>query len=242
MNQLSRLTAVALAVIATGFLSEVNAESFKEEFPIGKTFEGSVRGPFTSAPLPQGKWEVAGVYSERDVNLNLEFGHVYLAKIVDGKLFGLVSLYTNTSRAPNGFILGTQCMRKDVILIETKSNYQHDQRCAWINHHVQRKAAGEKEFAYAETLSTLRAKNIEPAEVLIAVGYRFANRGNLENLTYYFNPETQNFPTASATTWSNSDWHRDRYLSDPKKVAFIEELKGFLSTTEPKAYAGFSGN
>lgn len=231
-----------LAVIASALSGEAKAESFKANFPIGKTFEGSVKGPLISAPLPPGKWEVTGVYTERDVNNNIEFGHVYLAKIEDGNLIGLVSLYTNTSRAPNGYYLGSQCLRKDVIFIETKSNYQHDQRCAWINHHVQRKSAGEKEFAYAETLATLRAKNVEPVEVLIAVGYRFANRANLENLTYYFNPEAQRFPAASATTWSNSDWHRDRYLSDPMKVVAIEELKGFLSTTEAKAYAGFNGN
>jgi hypothetical protein len=59
-----------IVAAATAFTSgRIDAASFAEVFPIGKTFQSDLAAPFNKVPLPEGTWEVIGAEASRGENL-----------------------------------------------------------------------------------------------------------------------------------------------------------------------------
>jgi hypothetical protein len=173
------------------------------------------------------------------VEKTFEYGIAYLARLDAGKLTGLISFSGNSSMAKGGYQTSGQCLRNDMLHRVTQANYQREQRCSWVNHITQMNSAGDKEIAKKAALEALRAKNVKLPDVALTVGFRFASATKHEVLNYFFFPELDGAPVVADSPWVQSDWHRDRYQSDPNKVAYVEKLKKILSELEPKAFAAF---
>lgn len=84
-------------------------------------------------------------------------------------------------------------------------------------------------------LETVKPSLQVPA-LLVSVTYFWSAGAKGLQATYYFNPETAGFPPLNA-----DDWSRGGIAADPKRAQYIEDLKSWGASWQPRIEQGFSG-
>src|SRR5216683_1841576 len=127
--------AAALGIVATTISYAASADSFIGEHPVGKVYEHSLKLPFTTIPLPEGKWQIISV-EESQNNNNKTVGTIYLARVENNVIAGYVAISGSADLGRTGWELDTLCNRNDVLFQQMYSYAQYDERCWIINHYI----------------------------------------------------------------------------------------------------------
>lgn len=191
-----------------------------------------------NVPLPDdGKW-VALSYDVDRNSSNMAIERATFADIREGKLYRLIAASSNIDVNGFGWVSEQDCSRKDIHLASARANYVKEQDCFWVNHlRIGRSSATAKYIS--DAYDALAARKIAIPKAAVTVGYRFADANRFATVEYIHNPEADGFAPPLQAEWASSDWHKDHYHADERKVAYVEALKAWAKSWYPTVKAGF---
>jgi hypothetical protein len=185
-------------------------------------------------PLLEGTWTVAGTGGGGGELATS------LVRIEQGKLWGIIRVWTSPTAAARPY---GQCGRTDVLYTMVVANVPHgDQDCWMINHALMAQSRTEQTQPHQrQSYEFLDARGISIGGglTMITAIHRVAAPTGAVTVWYQVNPEFFGFAPSSASSWSGSEWHRDRIAADPKRVAFIESYKALHARYQEHVKAGF---
>ncbi|NYZ13454.1 hypothetical protein HL658_12915 [Azospirillum sp. RWY-5-1] len=220
--QRSFIVAITLALVALS--APVRADSIASNFPIGASFEGTVRVARTQIPLPLGKWEVTALNEEKNNNGDT-IATLTLANFVAGRFFGFISIRTNVDVARGGWVLSAFCDRKDIYYILKDANYQHEQACWGINHFVNNPTSTYKPLYGKNIRMVLADKGMDMPRVTIVTTLNLAKSSSFIFYEIVLNPEYFGFSADNEGNWESSTWHKDLIHKDPRKHQFLDQIR-----------------
>ena len=188
--------------------------------PVGKIVEDLTTIAGQQVPLPAGKW-LGLAYFKGAPNTTSGDSAVF-GKVEKGRIVEMVAINAfKHANQKNGFPSFRACDRTDYVHINRDRNDAFGpQRCWWVNHATQ---IWDSQPIFQAAKGVIEQRNLVAPAVLMNVGYRRANENGFVTAFYYFSPEEAGIQTP-ATTWSNSEWHKDRIANDPKRTEYIKEL------------------
>lgn len=217
---------VGAAFVAACLMSvpaEVVADSLASQFPLGASFEGTVRVARADVPLPPGRWSVTA-YDEQRNNIGATIGYLTLGNIVGNKFYGYVTIDTNVDMGRSGWTSSDMCSRKDLYFLKSDADYPMEQACWGVNHMAMKKTSTYNPMIGKSIGKHLGDINQEIPSVMIYSFYRFANENKFISYSILYNPEIYGISTPR-TEWADSPWHRDVVQSDAQRKAFLEKVK-----------------
>jgi hypothetical protein len=198
--------------------------------------------------LPEGEWRLMAQADSTgpfrgSSELGNPFTKAYLADIREGRLFRAVYVSTNTeqNRLANrgSYWLADPCKQSDLIhKFETKRSLV-DFTCMLINHRVFARTTTDPLSRDARKQMT--AFGASYATTMITAQFTRATPYHLMEIWYYFNPEIDGFAPSADSSWSGNDWHVDVIGKDPRKVAYVEEIKKWSTAMVTWIQGGFEG-
>lgn len=125
-------------------------------------------------------------------------------------------------------------------IVKRSNSAGGNQNCRGINHW--RMTSGSKSATdWKQAFRHWQATNIEiPVNALVVVFLK-ANDRSFVQVTYGFNPELDGFSPPAQAAWLVSDWHKDRYYTDKRKVTYVEMLKSWGEKWDSTVDDGFAG-
>lgn len=214
---------------ATGSAAPANSSS-----PwIGKIFEGRITLSGQTAPLPDGKW--MGLAFFRGAPGSVNGDAVVLGRMENNRLVAMVAV--NAFMHPDGVRTGhpsfPSCERQNYLFISKSSNEPFgEQRCWWVNHATQ---VWQQPILRAAE-SVIREHTDSLAQLWINVGFRRADEAGFITAFYYFNPEQARIES-KASTWAESEWHRDRISLDSKRAEYAKQIQTWGTNWAPVFFA-----
>ena len=150
-------------------------------------------------------------------------------------------MYSPNAYNHYGYLPSEFCDRDDIIHIVSRANYDGGKQDCWgINHWRNTLGGGSWDY-WKEAFKYHKDNGIKVPVNSLVVVYRKATRNKFVQVVYGFNPEMEGFSPPVYADWSVSDWHKDRYYTDKKKVEYIQTLKNRGRSWESKVDAGFAG-
>jgi uncharacterized membrane protein len=183
-------------------------------------------------PLPEGDWRVAGYgYSSiKDSSFsNLgAFGSV--ENIVAFRRSGntidsFVEINTNTLPIIDGWGLSKECLRTDLYLTVTRYRTGFDGACFFVKRTTTGSTNGSLK-AWVAAKNFAQSNKLELPAGWVTVGFRFADRQDIVDVRFHFNPATRGLPAVTAPTADPAmdAWADERVKADGAKMRFVEEL------------------
>jgi hypothetical protein len=204
--------------------------------PLGATVTEIVRVGRVGVALPPGSWEVVGVSTTRNPN-NLAIERVLLAQFEGKRLKKLLTASSNNDLSKGGWVLNSDCKRKDIHFASGAQINESWQDCWYANHHVMtlgRDASDHFRTGY----KLLAERSVRVPSTMLAVTYYKVKPGLFRSVTIYFNPEFEGFPAAKQD-WRANDWHKDRIPLNAAMVQYVNEVMAFGREFKPRMDAAF---
>ncbi len=236
-----RLLSILFIATIVGACSSI-ANYSAPKHRVGDIFQGSfVIGTYnTNIPLPEGEWKLIG-YQQKSNDINTLLNNAVLTQTSKNQVSKFIEVSSPNANHNWGYTANNFCTRDDVIHIVSRANQDGGKQDCWgINHW--RMTLEENSWDYwKNALKYYKANDVKiPINALVVI-YRKANRNKFVQVTYGFNPELEGFSPPVYAAWSTSDWHKDRYHTDKKKVEYIQTLKDWATAWDDKVDAGFAG-
>lgn len=200
--------------------------------PVNKIFDGEITVAGQRIPLPPGRWK--GLAFFRGPLNTAQGDSVVLGQIEQNMVTGIIAVNAYTHAVGNtGFPEFSGCNRTDYVHLSRQINNTFGlQRCWWINHGTN--IWDQALFRAAK--SVLSEQGASPPMVLVNVAFRRASANGFATTFYYFNPEAVGI-LSQATTWSESEWHKSRLSTDPKRVEYVKKLLNWGNSWASLYYA-----
>ncbi len=208
---------------------------------VGRTFLSSAPFKGWQVPLPNGEWVVSASMMGGAGGSGADT--MFLARIVEGQLAGAVVLMATDPerRLGTGYRQYDQCLRKNVVHIETVSNEEFGPQECWVINH-QDARVWQQAMAHPlvrAAVGDLTIRQVKVPHTLLSVTFRLADKNEYLNAIYYFNPEESGIVTAPVASWRESDWFVGYIARYPEKVAYVQTLKVWAREWLPKLKASF---
>jgi hypothetical protein len=219
------LLTAALCILASAITYPAAADSFIADHPVGKIYEHSLKLPFTTVPLPEGKWRVISAEQSQNNN-NMTVGSIYLVRVENNVIAGYIYIGGSADLGRTGWELDTGCNRNDVLFQQLYSYAQYDERCWILSHYVMTR--GPNTTKAGSALWDFPANNnLALPSTMLGVFMRWHDGHTFNKVIYYFNPEFEGLPPSQQLDWRSSDWHRDRVAQSPERAAYVAKLKAW---------------
>jgi hypothetical protein len=188
---------------------------------IGTEYHGTLAIGSIQVPLLAGTWQLAGQGGPSADDA------ASLVRIENGKLWGILRVWTAKRPAANGYPSFASCNRQDVAFLAVAANVDHGTQDCWaVNHYDMENArATSTQRHMLDSYAFLDARGIGVPRTMIVGIHRIATTTNFVTIWYQVNPELAGFAAPPTAEWRASDWHRDRIALDPKRTAYIETFK-----------------
>jgi hypothetical protein len=197
---------------------------------IGAKYRESVQVAGHTVPLLDGEWTVVGSGSKTFAARSRNTLHVYLAQLAGNQsLSRWVYINTNDGVDPNGWgRMKSVCDRKNVHFAYSDTmNSPKESECWALNHLVMNpgKPASQAGIDFYRWSDHLGRPN-----TALELVYYFAKHGDYLFVRYCFNPVMAGFPDIRDAVWEGNAWHVDVTSKDPRKVAYLQQLKSIGET------------
>jgi hypothetical protein len=206
--------------------------------PIGTEYHDALTVGSVRLPLPEGVWVLAGKGGPSS-----EYA-LSLVRIENGRLAGILRVWTAARPVSNGYTSFATCNRKDTVFAAVQSNVDRgDQDCWVINHYdMQHARSTSTQQNMLDSYAFLDNRGIVvPGNMIVGI-HRIATPTNFITIWYHVNPELAGFAAPASSVWDQSDWHRDRLALDPKRVSYIEAFKQQQAQYHDLLRRGFAQN
>jgi hypothetical protein len=217
---------VFLFIMMNLIISGCATSSIKENYPIGKSYRDVFILEGKRVPLPEGEWKIAAArYRNR-----VQYIEVFLQKeTTDHKFAGLVIVNSNTpGNNDTNYEPDEYADKKDILYASIKSNSIGKPLDFWLVDHYIFSLNEGAYLALKEYLEYLIDNGISVPKLTIQSYHLITGSGTKNGylrVEYYYNPELEGFDLKNEATWGTSSWHMLRMNSDPKKGAYIENIK-----------------
>lgn len=206
----------------------------------GHKLVGSFQVDRVIAPLPEGTWVVAANEIWRNEE-NAPLLHIWLVQIDKDVVRGAIEGWISTQYRRKRYRRNPNCKRTDMHFIQQFAKFVgYRQDCYWVSNW--RNPGTKPREADLRAVAFVESQGVRFPSVMIAVGYRFADRGRTMGFRYFFNPELAGFPPAKQTSWDESEWHRDKVATDLNRSFYVQILIDWATEAYPTVKAGFRGN
>jgi hypothetical protein len=189
-------------------------------------------------PLLDGTWILAGKGGPGSAE-----DAVSLVRIENGKLWGIIRVWTNTRPVSKGYAAFGPCNRTNVVFTSVISNVDHGNQDCWVLNHYDMVHARETSTQrhQLDSYAFLDQRGIAVPLTMIVGDHRIATQNRVVTVWYQVNPELAGFPAPPSAEWQDSAWHRDRLAQDPARVAYIEAFKQQHVRYQALLRQGFQG-
>lgn len=198
-----------------------------QDVDLGPTFENQIEIAGKQVPLPEGLWQMTGIgHTPRRDDRAEPFGaivNVVLVQVERSTVTALAVINTNAVEVDNGWRFSAECERSDLYMADL-TGHSLDGNCLFVNH-VLTTTDFDSSKAWRRTLETVQRDSLVLPRTWISAGFSVASRTDFVDVRYYFNPDARGLPKASAVSWTDSPWHRDRVGAYPAHAAFVEQVK-----------------
>lgn len=225
------------AILSSGCVKYVNPVDLN---PTGKKYVGTINVRNMELPLPEGEWEVvASCFLNNRNNFN-----VILEKDEDNRPHTIISIMRETlQNSYTGYLSHKDLKRKDMIYVVSINNKRGEGFDGWfINHLRYRLPNDQSSKAHRSMFQNFIDKKLVLPGNFVYISHLFGGaKPSNKILKYkiYLNPETRGFTPPSNSEWGSSDWNILKINNDPKKLAFIEEVKQEQSVFHEKLHTVF---
>lgn len=239
MRRIAHALAILAGVLAVSlFNTAARADSIATAFPLGSVQQGTVSFPYVHVPLPPGQWAVTALNETRN-NLNNVTASITMASIVNGRFRGMVAISTNIDPNANGWQLSKFCARKDLYFMQSDTNFQKEQSCWGINHHIVAATSSYRPTYGKNIRQVLAEHGIDMPSVMINTTFHFASESAFLTYEIALNPVAFGLPADQRTSWADSPWHRDLIARDTQRQAFLDQVKARYAPLYPTLAAQF---
>lgn len=234
------LITMASVVLISGCVTTGEVE---KKYPVGTIVRDMVKLGSKQIPLPPGDWEVYGV-AETQSSLGSPLNTLVLVNNRNRRLPSAVALFSNVEgagRGDGGWVSLKTCSRNDMIHRTTEQNTAGGRQACWYINHTRMTRTGRTPAHLRAALDRVIEKGGRLPLTSVYVGMHLADSFDYLTVRYYYNPEADGFPPPRVTDWRSNDWHHDRLHEDPKKIEYVDMIKGWGASWFSRLKAGFSG-
>ena len=234
------LFALVTTIVISACSSIQNYNAPKHQ--VGQTFQNSfvIGVSNTSIPLPEGEWTLIGYHQSRN-DIGTKINNAVLTQIKEGQEYRFIEVSAPDRHHDWGYAPSKFCDRDDVIHIVSRSNNDGGKQDCWGINHWRMTISDNARGDWKQAREYYRTNNIKiPINGLVVI-YNKATNKKFIQVAYGFNPEMEGFSPPVYAEWDVSDWHKDRYYTDKKKVAYIQTIKDWGKSWESKVESGFAG-
>jgi hypothetical protein len=216
---------VVLLIMMNLILTGCATSDMRQDYTLGNIHRDMFVVEGKQVPLPEGEWKVVGA----GLIAVGEYRQVILQKEIAGHKFaGLVKIVSNTlMNDAEGYFHGGAAERKDLYFVSATSISRNQALDYWLINYTIFSFPSDVSKALNQHLKYLTDNKIEAPKLLPYSNHVLTakkSNGYLE-VTYYYNPETEGFDMSKENYWGSSSWHVARIQADPKKVAYMENIK-----------------
>jgi hypothetical protein len=242
------IATLCLLLASLGVANPTNAQSVDlRTVAPGAKISGSFRVANRMFVVPNGEWRLLARQDTQSTSghagIPIPFLSAYLADIRNGRLHRAVYVHANVQQNPGanagGYWTDDPCKRSDVLFKSEIKHSFYDINCAMVNHLVFARTTTNP--LADEARKQLASQGASYPGTMISAQFTRFNPYWYMRIWYYFNPEIDGFAPSRDSSWANNDWHKDIIGQDPRKVAYVEELKQWSTAMGPWIVAGFEG-
>lgn len=176
-------------------------------------------------PLPPGDWKLVGLGETGSsyTNIRVTKGHLIQVGGKDGKeLAGRVSFYVPDGPSRGGWVAPPSCTRTNLLANFSKPVANDAYDCAWmVAFGLTRNDKSPSELN--QFYDYVDANKIKKPATVVGVSYAISDGRTYLMADYAFNPDLQDVRSAASGLW-----HPDRYKEDAKRLAYVDQLKGWM--------------
>jgi hypothetical protein len=200
---------------------------------VGKFFDDEIVIGGQRIPLPPGKWR--GLAHFRGRPNSADGDAIVLGRFENRILSGAIGINAYTLGVGcGGFPAFAGCERSDYLHIVQQGNQAFGtQRCWWINH----AAEVWNQPLLRAAKAVIEEQGSAAPGLFLNVGFRRASADGYATVFYYFNPEQAAGITSKSTNWRDSEWHKTRISTDPKRVEYVNDLIKWGNSWAPVFFA-----
>lgn len=217
---------IFLFIVISFVIGGCAGTSLNQDYPTGKSYREVFVWEGKRVPLPEGEWKIAGT-GTLDMG---KYSEAFLVKVTnDRKLAGGIIIVSDTTLNDyRGYKQNTYAERKDHLYVSIKSNTRSEGLDLWlVNHYIMSFKPGQRK-ASQEFMQYLIDNKISKPKLMIRSYHLISGkmlRSRYLRVEYYYNPAIEGFDTSREDNWGNSSWHIMNIAFDPKKVAYVENIK-----------------
>jgi uncharacterized membrane protein len=240
-----RRWSLALAVLI-GFLGVTDArahdtggDTVAGAFVAGDVVAGVLPIDGKQIPLPEGDWVVA---ADAPSNWNDQsigsFGYVrtlLLFRIERGSVDTILEIHSNVLPTTDGWGMAADCGRKDLVLAVVRFRAGWDGSCYFVTHSLIDKAPPP---VWHKARDFAASKGWALPRIWLTAGFRSANRSDVLDLRYYFNPQTRGIAAEAANSWEDSRWMAEALDHDARRRDFAKAVSDWSPAYSSLVQAG----
>jgi hypothetical protein len=195
---------------------------------LGAVYRGSIVVADRAIPLLDGEWTVVAVGvakgSNKSGSITSGIVHLYVAQMSGDRLSRWMRISTNTEWSATGWKRDKEmCDRNDAHVGWSDSNHNERDAQCWVLNHVGQTLSKNARQALIDFYRWSDARG--RPNTALCLEYFLAKRGDFLTLEYCFNPVVASFPDTNNASWRGNPWHPDVASKDPKKLAYLRQLK-----------------
>jgi hypothetical protein len=194
-------------------------------------------------PLPEGEWRLVAMGESRSQNNNAPMlSGRFISTDLDAKkrpkaFVGFTVAATDSFSA--GWSVPRLCQAKNLHYREPAATNENragkEIRCWAVEAYTLKPSTKASPWVF-EFYDWVGKNTAGVPLTVLHVGYARASGPKYLIADYFFNPEAAGFPRQGSV-----EWHRDRIVSNEKKVKYVDDLKVWGAEWAPKVEQGFAG-
>jgi uncharacterized membrane protein len=220
-------------------LSALSAPAIASE-SAGKLYTSNIEIAGKQIPLPEGQWRLI---AERNVGAGIDLAsgddlrQIILVQVQGQVVSALIVATANIAPSTSGWGTSRDCTRQDILMATLQYQSAMDVSCSFINHVVT--AAGDQSSAMdAELARRSKSEGWSVPATWLMAGFRIADRRDMIDVRYHFNPELA-IPPRAATPWPANPWSRPAVSASRNRAAVVAGLSSWVTASQEMLDEGF---
>jgi uncharacterized membrane protein len=208
--------------------------------PGGKVYTSSFEIAGKQIPLPEGEWRVIterNLPAAMDLASGDDLRQVVLMQLQGQAISALVVATANIGPSTSGWGTSRDCTRRDILTATLRYQSAMDVSCSFINH-VVTAPGNQPSVMDAELEQRSKAEGWSMPATWLMAGFRIADRRDMIDVRYHFNPEMA-IPPRAIRPWPANPWSRSAVSASRQRAAVVADLSNWVVASQETIEEGF---
>jgi uncharacterized membrane protein len=191
-------------------------------------------------PLPEGQWRLiteTNVAAGIDPASGNDLRQAILVQLQGQVVSALIVATANIAPSTSGWGTSRDCTRQDILMATLRYQSAMDVSCSFINHIVTA-PSGQSSAMDAELARQSKAEGWSVPATWLMAGFRIADRRDMIDVRYHFNPELAISPRG-ARPWPANPWSRPAVSASRNRAAVVAGLTSWVIASQEMLDEGF---